>query len=420
MCGIVTYFSNQKTCPVKVEDAFRDMLWVDSIRGYHSTGLIYEAEGQVDYVKKAITGWDFIQLAHPSAILKNLGKTPYVIGHNRAATRGAVNHSNAHPFEFDHIVGVHNGTLSNHYNLITNKEGTFPVDSMYLYKALSLRPSEEVIPQVRGSFNLIWHDSRDNTIHLLRNDDRSYSFLKIEKSDIMLGASEKEMAKWLIKRRGLNIEYAWDPKPFTEYVFDPEHDMIKPIHKIKHKKWVEPPKKERTVVHLPDRRDKRARGGPGVSSNGIASTSKTIRVCGDEQNIEFFFDHFECNNPPTKGGRVTVNVFGETTVADEEVVAFGMFKEDFELNEWYIGTAWWIDAGNGEAYWTLKPDTIRPHPGNDPSEVFFDCSMCNKPETEDDMIFISSNPYCIDCCQQLNVTTEQMDDPNDAVKLFIH
>src|SRR3546814_19849994 len=45
-----------------------------------------------------------------------------LFGHNRAATKGAVNQENAHPFNHGDIVGCHNGTLYNVTNLDAPKD----------------------------------------------------------------------------------------------------------------------------------------------------------------------------------------------------------------------------------------------------------------------------------------------------------
>jgi len=209
MCGIVSYFSNEKGVDNKIATLMGNALWIDSIRGFHSTGIIYESAGSVEYYKKAIAGYDFVQLDQVKDVLGVLHKTPYFIGHNRAATRGEKITSNAHPFQCGHITGVHNGTIYNHTTL--NKE-SFDVDSHSLYNAIKDKGSIEVIPKVSGGFNLLWHDDKDDTIHVLRNSDRPYTFAKIKGKETLIGMSEWPMLAWLVERAGLEVEYKWSPK----------------------------------------------------------------------------------------------------------------------------------------------------------------------------------------------------------------
>ena len=54
MCGIVSYFSNEKTANAQVCNLMHNLLWIDSIRGDHSTGLILETPEGVEVYQKAI------------------------------------------------------------------------------------------------------------------------------------------------------------------------------------------------------------------------------------------------------------------------------------------------------------------------------------------------------------------------------
>jgi predicted glutamine amidotransferase len=59
------------------------------------------------------------------------------IGHNRLATRGVVNPFNAHPFQFGHITGAHNGTLETSCKWKLRRLGIgekFDVDSQALFR----------------------------------------------------------------------------------------------------------------------------------------------------------------------------------------------------------------------------------------------------------------------------------------------
>jgi hypothetical protein len=56
-----------------------------------------------------------------------------IMGHTRFATTGAVKAGNTHPFIIGNIVGMHNGTLSNHTQLQRAYGRDFRVDSMHLF-----------------------------------------------------------------------------------------------------------------------------------------------------------------------------------------------------------------------------------------------------------------------------------------------
>jgi predicted glutamine amidotransferase len=53
-------------------------------------------------------------------------------GHTRQATMGTITPENTHPFQIGGVVGMHNGSLSNHHDLGKKYNRKFDVDSMHL------------------------------------------------------------------------------------------------------------------------------------------------------------------------------------------------------------------------------------------------------------------------------------------------
>ncbi len=95
----------------------------------------------------------------PSKLVRGLGETitvdpvefdevlnsSAVIGHTRKATHGGVKVENAHPFEFDKVVGAHNGIVSNHEALNKKYDRNFVVDSMHIFKHIEeKRPLDDI------------------------------------------------------------------------------------------------------------------------------------------------------------------------------------------------------------------------------------------------------------------------------------
>lgn len=69
-----------------------------------------------------------------SGLLQDFDKSRNMIGHTRYATVGAQTASNAHPFEYKHIIGAHNGGIYNHRDIAKKYEHRkhFEVDSQHL------------------------------------------------------------------------------------------------------------------------------------------------------------------------------------------------------------------------------------------------------------------------------------------------
>lgn len=86
--------------------------------------------------------WGVLDL-QSKEILRELGKVgkgvyrfcmlPEALCHTRFATVGAVTLKNAHPFEYKHIIGSHNGSVSNHWQLNNNMQRDFDCDSEHIF-----------------------------------------------------------------------------------------------------------------------------------------------------------------------------------------------------------------------------------------------------------------------------------------------
>lgn len=190
MCGLVGLAGN---LAFKDEATMRRLLLLDYFRGPDSTGFaaVRIAKDEVRIAKMASHPLDlFDSQRFKDALNGNTSKA--FIGHNRAATRGVVNGYNAHPYEFDHIIGCHNGTLE--YGAVTDLERElgekFPVDSMALIAGISRMGIKDTMSLVRGAWSLVWYDGSDNTLNFLRNKERPMWFAHSKEFDKLIWASE--------------------------------------------------------------------------------------------------------------------------------------------------------------------------------------------------------------------------------------
>ncbi len=425
MCGIISIFSDEKAFNHNMEKLITNMLWIDTIRGDHSTGLLYEGLDGPEMFKRAMPGTDFVQLQRTRAILRDIEKTPYLVGHNRAATRGALTTDNAHPFQFDHITGVHNGTLTSYHNL-SPVGASHQVDSQHLYHGIAEEGAAAIIPQLQGAFNLIWHDASDNTMHLCKNGDRPYTFAKVKGKDTLIGASEKLMLKWLMNRHLQDIEYCWQPKEHMEYVWTVEDDMVIPSSTIQHEEYIAPVRQtyNQQRVHETNNpsggslmlgeagrnascgRDKSAAGGP----NKDASNTTTIEM------VEFFIDSFVYNTHLSNGAR-TCTCYGET-VNGEEVIMFHVPEGKVTSDEWYIGRGFFVRSV-GSDYWQINVEGVKLHPLENPEQALQICSNCGEDHAENDGVTCDQAPLCLKCCDMLQVRPDQVT-PGEEWKLMAH
>lgn len=172
MCGLV----GMASCFSLSNDhkkIFNDMLFIDMLRGMHSTGLLtVTMQNSVDTYKRAVEAMTFMDTKKYGELL---GKNNLAVlaGHNRHATKGGINHANAHPFVHDQIVLMHNGTLNSVANL--TKHTDFSTDSEAIaYNMAQAEPdnARSVIEKLNGAYALVWWDGRDNTLNFIRNKER--------------------------------------------------------------------------------------------------------------------------------------------------------------------------------------------------------------------------------------------------------
>lgn len=205
MCGIVGIVAfHKKNYPERSKFLYQS-LYVSALRGTDGTGIfcVPHTDDKKDIVvyKKPIPSFDFLQLKPTEEILKNSEYFKYFVGHARAKTSGVSTINNTHPFTHGHITLVHNGSAYGLYDLVDKK--SFDVDSETIAYALSLHPPEKVIENLTGAFTLVWYDAKEDSLNIVRNDERPLSFKVDEKNELFLFASEQEMLELICARNGI-------------------------------------------------------------------------------------------------------------------------------------------------------------------------------------------------------------------------
>lgn len=201
MCGIVGVFGN---IIKRHENAFQQLLVVDQLRGQDSTGMIRVPRFNTPVeTQKAVGTPDM--LMHSKVHEKIMsGVHRALIGHNRAATKGAVNRNNAHPFEFEHIVGVHNGSLRSYVQL--DGYGDHQVDSHVLYQHINNKGLRDMVDKCEGAMSLVWWDKRSDELNFYRNSERPMFLAYSSKDGVLMFGSEYGMLDWIADRNGILLE----------------------------------------------------------------------------------------------------------------------------------------------------------------------------------------------------------------------
>lgn len=206
MCGIVGLITIYSNGPTAEElRTFRDMLVFDSVRGFDSTGVFgVQNNGNVEIVKGALTGAEFVTTHdYSNWATEMLMNGQFMVGHNRAATRGTVNDKNAHPFyKDDKIVLVQNGTFVGGHKHIADTE----VDTEAIAHLLAREPDvEKALQQVDAAYALVWYNVEEKSLNIIRNTERPLYIAYTDKGSVFF-ASEPNFIMCAAYRNGVKLK----------------------------------------------------------------------------------------------------------------------------------------------------------------------------------------------------------------------
>ena len=254
------------------EKALKTLLILDSVRGTDSTGAAFISKMEAD-VRVAKHLGDPFQLFDSKRFEDTMkGSHRAIIGHNRFATQGAINSKNAHPFEFDTLVGAHNGTLTNKWRLEDNTK--FAVDSENLFHHIEKNGLRNAMDIALGAWALVWWDKIEGTMNFLRNNQRPLFLAYTKKGDTLFWASESWMLQVAVPRHNLDLGDIWELPVDQHMVISVDHTgaLSKP-------RLTEMKQKEVAVVQTPfhqqAQRHLQLAGGTKTSQAATTTTSAT-------------------------------------------------------------------------------------------------------------------------------------------------
>jgi len=319
MCGILT--GNMSRAEV---DAFKLLLFFCQTRGEDSTGVLSVKKPsdkdtrkdrplRIQVRREAAEASTFLnynwtkdkeQIFDTSSIM--LG------GHCRAATIGSIKAVNAHPFTFDNVVGMHNGTVS----IPFKGDKNFETDSEAIYALINEIGFEATMNEIESfsqtAYALVWVDKKQKTLNFFRNDRRPLYFSELYSGSTKVWASEPWMLSVMTQKKFAGMEC----KP----VALPVHELHTYDLTASHKALVTPEVKKfipksKTYSYQgnhsgPFHRTPRTDGPAGTKGRVWDSQTKSFREPTDEDLLPWNGAHTPLIENHSSVNPMTGSVFG--------------------------------------------------------------------------------------------------------------
>ena len=194
-------------------EMFKQMGIVSGVRGLHSAG-IYQTR-TIGSAKQWSHLDDYYKTTGPFTELLDCIEAdrkyyPHLLsaisidvlmGHVRHATKGEVSIKNAHPFETDKYIGMHNGTL-----IDAKYQHKTKTDSEMMFLDMDARGPEAVLGgmDTNSAYVVTMFDKTTKTLLFASNGRRPLWFVTLKDRSVTYWASEWGILQFVLNRNGVN------------------------------------------------------------------------------------------------------------------------------------------------------------------------------------------------------------------------
>lgn len=203
MCGLCGVLSTRLS-PQEIA-SFQHLMTVSTLRGSDGAGFVaapVKADREFKIVRQP--HWTAADLVYSHEFwdiaLKDTNKPSnqlsMLMGHARMPTTGGTDEEDCHPHIAQHIVGMHNGTLTKVGRKVTVKDN----DSRMLFDGIATVGIQKTFQETEGSFAVTFIDKKSDTLYFARNKQRPLYWGKIKAHNTIWWASESVFLEMVLGR----------------------------------------------------------------------------------------------------------------------------------------------------------------------------------------------------------------------------
>ena len=207
----------------------KDLAYINGLRGRDGSGIIqgFGSKWRKEY--KVCKTWQEISYLLWFNEYSSKGDRKFLSDiqcnffavHSRWATMGVNSDDNSHPFDFDNLTGMHNGTLENlkYYDM-------HKTDSELMFEEMNRRGVDVVLKEIvehdpKDAYAIVVYDKKTGELVFARNEHRPLFFAYNMERSVVYWASEENFLRTAAERNKVKISSLVFLKPNYVYRVDP-------------------------------------------------------------------------------------------------------------------------------------------------------------------------------------------------------
>ena len=201
-------------------------IFLDTLRGEDGAGILAVNSNMEDYdVLKCEYTPPMLSWIFPDNFKDGLvvGDMCLLMGHNRFPTMGGISYEGTHPFEFEHLVGAHNGTLISYELERLDSYDRCETDSEQMFYEMNrvmggdtedFKTVPHVIKGLYGAKAMSWWNKKEKVLSFYRNQQRPLWFCQAKDSSHTFWSSDKTFFERALRKANKDV------KDYTVYEFE--------------------------------------------------------------------------------------------------------------------------------------------------------------------------------------------------------